>query len=129
MKVNQLIESWGNQTIHSKVDQPYVIYFDYTGAGRGPEPIAGPFPSREAAEQYAAEEGYDLKNKDYFVDVYNEANEAWAEEAKVKHTGRNTNKSVAQLKKERTSAKKRGDTKAIKQKDFAIRAKSGWGKA
>jgi reverse gyrase len=55
--------------------------------------------------------------------------EAWAEEAKVKHTGRNTNKSVAELKHERAKAKKRGDTKAVKQKNFAIRAKTGWGKA
>lgn len=52
-----------------------------------------------------------------------------AKEWKVKHTGRNTNKSVAELEKERTKAKKRHDTKAVKQKNFAIRAKTGWGKA
>ncbi len=55
--------------------------------------------------------------------------EKWETEAKVKHTGRNTNKSVAELRKEASKAKKRHDTKAVKQKDFAIRAKTGWGKA
>jgi len=56
-------------------------------------------------------------------------NEAWAKPAKVKHTGRNTKQSVATLKKQRTKAKKSGNTKAVKQKNFAIRAKTGWGKA
>ena len=44
------------------------IYFDYTGAGRGPEPIAGPFGSTEEAEAYAQEYGIDLTDRDYFID-------------------------------------------------------------
>jgi uncharacterized protein (UPF0335 family) len=55
--------------------------------------------------------------------------EKWAGDVEVKHTGRNTNKSVADLRSERAKAKERGDTKAVHQKDFAIRAKTGWGKA
>ena len=67
-------------------------------------------------------------NKDE-EDMSTPMSEAWAKEAKVKHTGRNTNKSIAKLKKERTNAKKSGNTKSIRQKNFAIRAKSHWGKA
>ncbi len=54
----------------------YGIYFDYTGAGRGPEQIAGPFNTRQEAEAYAAEEGYSLTaNSDYFIDVDGKVNE------------------------------------------------------
>ncbi len=55
--------------------------------------------------------------------------EKWAEPAEVHHTGENTEQSVAELRKERDAAKKRGDTTTVKKKDFAIRAKTGWGKA
>ena len=54
--------------------------------------------------------------------------EKWSGNVKVKHTGQNTNKSVEELRHEAAAAKKRGDTKAVHQKDFAIRAKTGWGK-
>lgn len=60
MKLSDIFES----------DNKYALYFDYTGVGRGPEPIAGPFPSRKDAEHYASDEGYDLTDKHYFVDVY-----------------------------------------------------------
>lgn len=55
--------------------------------------------------------------------------EKWKNGAEVKHTGENTDKSVEELRHEASAAKKRGDTKAVRQKDFAIRAKTGWGKA
>ncbi len=57
----------------------------------------------------------------------NGMNEAWANAAKVKHTGQNTNKSIAELEKEKSNAKKSGNTKAVKQKNFAIRAKKAHG--
>lgn len=50
----------------------YGIYYDYTGAGRGPELIAGPFNSQAEAEAYADEESYPLVGDNYFVDVYRE---------------------------------------------------------
>ncbi len=46
----------------------------------------------------------------------------------VKKTGKNTNQSVAKLRKQAKNAKKRGDTKEARAKNFAIRAKTGWGK-
>lgn len=48
----------------------YAVYYDYTGAGRGPEVIAGPFGSKEEAEQYAEDWQYPLTGDEYFVDVY-----------------------------------------------------------
>lgn len=53
---------------------------------------------------------------------------AEAKEWKVKNTGQNTKQSVATLRKQAASAKRSGNTKRVKQKDFAIRAKTGWGK-
>ena len=52
--------------------QEYALYFDYTGAGRRPEPVAGPFSSEQEAVEYAAEHGHDLvgSESNYFVDVY-----------------------------------------------------------
>lgn len=50
------------------------------------------------------------------------------EEWGVHHTGQNTDQSVATLRKQASAAKKRGDTTEVRQKDFAIRAKTGWGK-
>ena len=55
----------------AKAKTSYAIYFDYTGAGRMPEPIAGPFTSNKKAVKYAKEMEYDLKNDDYFIDEYN----------------------------------------------------------
>ena len=49
----------------------YAVYFDYTGGGRGPEVIAGPFDSEEQADEYLAEQ-FDPSDKDYFVDEYHE---------------------------------------------------------
>ncbi len=48
----------------------YAIYYDYTGAGRIPEPIAGPFDTKPEAEQYAVENDYPLVGDDYFIDEY-----------------------------------------------------------
>lgn len=50
----------------------YALYFDYTGAGRGPEVIAGPFDSRELAVEHAFIWEYDLTDNDYFVGEYHE---------------------------------------------------------
>lgn len=47
----------------------FAIYFDYTGAGRGPEQIAGPFDTTKQAERWAKANGIDLTDKDYFIDV------------------------------------------------------------
>lgn len=47
----------------------YAVYFDYTGAGRGPEVIDGPFNTEKEAQEYLIE-WYDEKDKNYFVDVY-----------------------------------------------------------
>jgi hypothetical protein len=55
--------------------------------------------------------------------------EKWKDDADINPTGENTDKAVAELRKERTRAKERGDTTAVRQKNFAIRAKTGWGKA
>jgi hypothetical protein len=48
----------------------YAIYYDYTGAGRMPEPVAGPFKTHEEACTYADEEGYDSPIGNYFIDKY-----------------------------------------------------------
>ena len=48
----------------------FAIYYDYTGAGRGPEVIAGPFSSMEEATEYAKENDY--VGSDYFIDNYRE---------------------------------------------------------
>jgi len=49
----------------------YAIYYDYTGAGRAPEPIAGPFDSEREAEEYANDNDYPLTG-DYFIGEYND---------------------------------------------------------
>lgn len=51
-------------------------------------------------------------------------NEKWDKDVDVKDTGENTDKTIAQLKKEKQGA----DTKTKQQKNFAIRAKQGWKK-
>jgi len=51
----------------------YALYFDYTGAGRPPEPIAGPFDTKAEAEAYAEEYDYPLVGDDYFVDEHIES--------------------------------------------------------
>ncbi len=48
----------------------YAIFYDYTGAGRGPEMIAGPFDTKQEADDYAKEWGYSLTGDNYFVDTY-----------------------------------------------------------
>lgn len=50
----------------------YAIYYDYTGAGRMPEPVAGPFDEYQIAVTYAEEEGYDVSSvtSKYFIDEY-----------------------------------------------------------
>jgi hypothetical protein len=47
----------------------FAVYFDFTGAGRCPEPIAGPFESQEEAEEYMKENEYE-DSDEYFVDRY-----------------------------------------------------------
>jgi hypothetical protein len=49
------------------------------------------------------------------------------EEWGVKHTGQNTDQSVETLQHQAAAAKRSGNTKRVRQKDFAIRAKTGWG--
>lgn len=53
-------------------DMSYAVYYDYTGAGRMPEPVAGPFETHEEACAYADEEGYDTSSPigNYFIDKY-----------------------------------------------------------
>ena len=76
----------------------------------------------------------DVDGQDDYVDVGQRPMgegllfEKWKKSAKVKHTGKNTKQSVETLRKEARSAKKAGDTKKARQKEFAIRAKTGWGK-
>ncbi len=48
----------------------YCVYFDFTGSGQGPKPIAGPFKTEREANQYAHENEYVGGN--YFVDVYHQ---------------------------------------------------------
>ena len=60
----------------------------------------------------------------YPSDTHEEDEQEWG----VHHTGENTDKSVAELHKELASAKRSGNTKGMRQKEFAIRAKTGWGK-
>lgn len=45
----------------------YCVYFDYTGAGRGPECVAGPFATQAEADQWIKTEGHE-GDPDYFVD-------------------------------------------------------------
>ena len=56
--------------------------------------------------------------------------EKWEKEVKVSpaEKGKHSKKSVAQLKKELAAAKKAGDTGLERELNFAIRAKTGWGK-
>lgn len=43
------------------------VYFDATGAGRGPEAVAGPF-SQQEAEQWLVDNGIERTDHDYFID-------------------------------------------------------------
>jgi hypothetical protein len=47
---------------------PFYIYFDYTGAGRGPEIIDGPYDTKEEAEAIRVRD-YGEADHDYWVDV------------------------------------------------------------
>lgn len=87
-------------------------------------------------------QGYDLNRpkqqfrKEYPGDNIMTANESaeldekWAHKAKINpaEKGKHTEKSVAELRKQLAGAKKRGDTSAMRELNFAIRAKTGWGK-
>lgn len=55
------------KNLRSRPSKQFAIYFDYTGAGRGPEPVAGPFDTREQAAEYAKE--FDMEGDDYFIDI------------------------------------------------------------
>lgn len=48
------------------------------------------------------------------------------EEWHVKHTGQNTDQSIATLRKQKTAAKRSGNVTRERQKNFAIMAKSHW---
>ncbi len=49
----------------------HAVYFDYTGAGRMPEAIAGPFDTEQEALDYCEENEYELTGgSDYFVEKY-----------------------------------------------------------
>ncbi len=70
MKLSDLHENYDQDHIHEASKQ-LAIYFDYTGAGRRPEPIAGPFNSMQEAKDYATENEISLiGNSNYFIDVY-----------------------------------------------------------
>lgn len=56
------------RSIVREANKQYAVYFDYTGSGRQPRPVAGPFDTEQEAHQWMKEEGYD-KNDKYFVDV------------------------------------------------------------
>lgn len=142
MKVRDILEKWGeeahiNPEKKGMFDGKTVVQIEHElaalkKAGPHPEGSDGFTKMKELEFAIRAKKakggkwaGVDTdKTEDHKPTEVNEAKE-W----KVKHTGRNTNKSVAKLEKERTKAKKRHDTKAVKQKNFAIRAKTGWGKA
>lgn len=49
------------------------------------------------------------------------------EEWHVKHTGQNTDQSIATLRKQKSAAKRSHNVKRERQKNFAIMAKSHWG--
>lgn len=51
-------------------EKQFGVYFDYTGAGRAPELIAGPFKSTDEAEEYM--KGNEWEGSNYFVDQYDE---------------------------------------------------------
>jgi hypothetical protein len=50
------------------------------------------------------------------------------EEWGVKHTGQNTDQSVETLQHQAAAAKRSGNTHRYRQKEFAVRAKTHWGK-
>ena len=52
---------------HEGTKTQFCVYFDYTGAGRGPEPIAGPFPTSEEAAEWIVENDFYFDNY-VFVD-------------------------------------------------------------
>ena len=55
----------------------YCVYFDYTGAGRGPECVAGPFSSKQEANQWLKDENHE-DDSDYFVDKERGVTESYA---------------------------------------------------
>ena len=56
----------------TEAKKQYAIYFDATGAGRGPEVVAGPFDSEIEAEEYADEHDImdDEDRRNMWVDEY-----------------------------------------------------------
>lgn len=142
MKVRELIEKWGeeahiNPEKKGMFDGKTVTQLEHELAALKK---AGPHPEGSAGFTKMKELMFAIRAKKAKGDKWAGVTagdeedcamsmpmtEKWEHTGKVKHTGRNTNKSIAKLKSERTKAKKRGDTKAVKQKNFAIRAKSGW---
>ena len=53
-----------------KKEKGVYVWFDYTGAGRGPEKVAGPFKSHADAEDYVnnPDNGINLEDKNYFIE-------------------------------------------------------------
>ena len=45
----------------------FYIYFNYLGTVRGRTPIAGPFDTKQEAEEHAAKNGMDLRGPNYWV--------------------------------------------------------------
>ena|SRR5665213_708656 len=144
MKVSEILEKWSDEASinpekKGMFDDKTVVQLEaelnaLRKAGPHPEGSAGYTKMKELAFAIRAKKAKGDKWAGVDTDKTEdnkptEVTEAWKKEAKVKHTGRNTNKSVAKLKKERSKAKKSGNTKSIRQKNFAIRAKTGWGKA
>lgn len=69
MKVKEIL----GENVEQPLDpEQFYIYYDYTGAGRGPEPIAGPFYNQSDAEEYAEDSNMDLTDKNIFIDLGHE---------------------------------------------------------
>jgi hypothetical protein len=89
MKLQELLEG----------TRSYAVYFDATGAGQGPKPVAGPFKTEREAQQWLKDEEYDGDNN-YFVDKHHEENEEiWDKPTpKGKETGKLSSEQKAKAK-------------------------------
>ena len=84
---------------------------------------------KEEVKEEKDEDDEDKEEKDE-VEEAEQVDEKWSKEAEInpKEKGKHSNKSLSQLRSELASAKKAGNTSLERELNFAIRAKTGWGK-
>jgi len=141
-KFKELYEAMGKivkEMDDKKMHEKYGAEFDSqmnNSFGEGYKDSLGEEKCNELYEMFVAR-----KNGDPFKEG-GAVNEKWDKDVKVKHTGENTKQSKAELEKELSGLKKKSEKEHEKgektdaetkkkehQKEFAIRAKSHWGKS